>query len=192
MEKDRRPFNQKTAKILKFILDSQISEKPATRKDIAKFIGKSTVWVGNLLARLENDQRGFLKHEDAPSDSLGNLPYQYKLIRGKIVTNPLTAWITLELHKETQIHIEKEVDRATFERKVVDKLKRSNYKSEDDIDIEELVKQKISALITIEDIVAAAPPQTNIYLDDTRFNQQRAFLELLAEDLKIDRQNTSN
>lgn len=141
-------FNQKIAKILKFILDLQTSDNPATRKDIGKFINKSRVWVGKLLKRLENDPRGFLKEELDPTDETGKQPYQYKLIRANIVTHPLTAWISLELHKETKT--ENEIDRSIFEKKIVDKLRNYNYKTDNlTDDLEAVVSSKITVLIGI-------------------------------------------
>lgn len=173
-------FNQITAILLKFILDNQTGSDPATRDDIAKHVGKTTAWVGKLLGRLEADPRGFLEKELKPVDGPGNPPYQYKLIRKKIVTYPLTAWITLALHEATRR--ENEIDRVSFETQVVTTLREREFSSANDL--EDLVNTKLSALIALGDVVQAEYPPNHIYLDDTRFRRQKSYLELLAADLK--------
>lgn len=178
-------FDHTIALLLLKILEMESHE--ATPAKLREEVGITLSWVETLLKRLQEDPREFLStaHFSAGTEEKQGRDKKYPRGRrtsivqinpDKIVTNPISAFILLELAKASEKS--REVDRKKFEgglRKKLDHLRR------DDRSIEREIAVRINFLRKIKDIGWEDSVPDIIWVDWLRFHAQKTYLHLLAE-----------
>jgi hypothetical protein len=146
--------------------------------------------ANQIYSRMNEDSRGFLSSMDwLPTEQrakktvkkgAGGRPSKILEIKpDKIVTNPLSAKILMELAEISKKN--REVNREEFIKQLIEKFS-SNLKGGND-GLKKEISERINFLSKIGDICYDESVPNVIWIDWIRYHSQKTYLKLLAEKL---------
>jgi hypothetical protein len=176
-------LNEISAKILLAILDNESEE--LTIPKLSNLVGQP---VNKFIEEVEEDDRQFLafskwssgkslpKNKDKGS---GGKPTEILEIKpDKIVTNPLSAIILIELAKVSKQN--REINKDYF---ISNLIKSLDYLSKSYKDFTQEITERINFLIKIGDICYDDSVPSVIWIHWIRYHSQKAYLNLLVAKL---------
>lgn len=177
-------FDNTIAQLLLKILE--IEGEEATPAKLKQGVDITLTWVEHLLKRLEEDSRGFLsranfsagideKQRKDKKHHGGRRTVIVQINPDKIVTNPISAFILLELAQASKES--REVDRKLFEAELAKKLA---HLKRDARNLKKEIEVRINFLRKIKDIGWEDSVPNIIWIDWLRFHAQKTYLHLLA------------
>lgn len=174
-------ITEQSAQVLLKILEFEIEEITVAK---LKDLGFSGFSVNAFIKEAEADVRQFLAFNEWASTkskiSIGkNVGRHTEILEikpDKIVTNPLSAKILLELAKASRAN--REVNKKKFIEHLLNSLA---YLKSDYDNFESEINDRIRFLIKIGDICCDETVPNVIWLDLLRFHSQKAYVKLLVE-----------